>query len=81
MSIIRVEEPVFCICYTVIVPPFLFSLGGGLIYIATLDPTNYGLIFYFGAFSLLFIITGLYMCIYTLKEFIVCRTSKELDSF
>ena len=66
----RIEDPKFCVCYTVIVPPFLFTLGSGFVVLAFRDDIIITEIIYCGVLATMFIIFGLYMCIYTLKEFV-----------
>lgn len=65
-----IEDPLFCVCYTVVVPPILCTVGSGFIYLAIIHEDIISEVLYAIFFASLFILLGLYMFLYTAKEFI-----------
>ena len=66
----HIEDPMFCVCYTVIIPPIFLTIGSGFILLAVVHEHMITEIIYASLFATIFILFGLYMCFYTAKEFI-----------
>jgi len=70
--VLYIESPKFCICYTLLVPPVLFGVGSCCIYLAIIS-TKISLILYLSFYAGLCIFLGVYMCLYTIKEYVWCQ--------
>lgn len=66
----HIEDPLFCICYTVIIPPIFLTIGSGFILLAVEHEHKITEIIYFSLFASVLIVFALFMCFYTTKEFI-----------